>query len=43
MTWQVGGTVLLRGPAVIVGDIELDDGWLPAGAPPPDPFRNSVV
>jgi len=32
VTWQASGTVLLRGPAVIVGDIELDDGWLrPAG------------
>jgi hypothetical protein len=32
VTWQTSGTVLLRGPAVIVGDIELDDGWLrPAG------------
>jgi len=29
VTWQASGTVLLRGPAVIVGDIELDDGWLP--------------
>jgi diaminopimelate epimerase len=32
VTWQTSGIVLLRGPAVIVGDIELDDGWLlPAG------------
>jgi len=32
VTWQASGIVLLRGPAVIVGDIELDDGWLrPAG------------
>lgn len=31
VTWQVGGTVLLRGPAVIVADIELDDGWLRPG------------
>jgi diaminopimelate epimerase len=30
VSWQASGTVLLRGPAVIVGDIELDDGWLPA-------------
>jgi diaminopimelate epimerase len=32
VTWQASGIVLLRGPAVIVGDIELDDDWLhPAG------------
>ena len=32
VTWQASGTVLLRGPAVIVGDIELNEGWLhPAG------------
>src|SRR5262249_5185895 len=30
VTWQASGTVLLRGPAVIVGDVELDDGWLPS-------------
>jgi diaminopimelate epimerase len=28
VTWQPTGTVLLHGPAVIVGDIELDESWL---------------
>jgi diaminopimelate epimerase len=28
VTWQPSGQVLLSGPAVIVGDIELDDRWL---------------
>jgi diaminopimelate epimerase len=27
VTWQPDDTVLLRGPAVLVGEVELDDGW----------------
>jgi diaminopimelate epimerase len=28
VTWQLDGTVELRGPAVLVGRVELDDTWL---------------